>query len=143
MDQDRIQAAADWAVVKLSRAFPGSFPDAGTVGERTKLLVELLTEHPWISAESWKGGVMYVCWHHQGDYLPAPAKLIDACREEGRRLEREKTKALPAPESAEGDGSGYERFLAMAEKLTGRRPNGSRYVDTTRQPDSRWRPQTR
>jgi hypothetical protein len=78
----------DWAIVKLSRAFPGSFPDAGTVAEKTKLYVELLSDvrHGWITPEAWKDGVLTICWTHKGAFVPEPAALITACRTEVQKV---------------------------------------------------------
>lgn len=91
------------------------------------MLRELIASHEWMTPDAWKGGVMYVIWHHPADYVPVPANLIEACRDELRRIERDALKALPAPEiDHEKADAGYERFREAAKAITGRFPDHRR-----------------
>ncbi|HXI15187.1 MAG TPA: hypothetical protein VNM48_02365 [Chloroflexota bacterium] len=101
MDSGTCLQAAQWATVKLSRAYPASFVEADAVEEKQRLYVELLEAHPWISAETWKAAIPWLVWHHDGDYAPGPAQLIEACREQHRKEQQAETnaKALPAPQT--------------------------------------------
>ncbi|HXI14983.1 MAG TPA: hypothetical protein VNM48_01335 [Chloroflexota bacterium] len=81
----------------MTTAYPASFTTVDTVAEKKRLYVELLEAHPWITAETWKAAIPWLVWHHDGDYAPGPAQLIEACREQHRKEQQEATKALPAP----------------------------------------------
>ena len=142
-------------MVKLSRAFPGSFSTTEAAADKQALLVELLTDpkHEWMTPESWRGGITTVCWNHPGDYLPPPAKLIESVQTEFReRLRKEQNaetlKALPSvgeqprpypPEAREwNEAIGRARFRKRAALMTAYRKanNTDRHSMV---PESAWR----
>ncbi len=101
-------------MVKLSRAYPASFVDANTVAEKQRLYVELLEAHEWITADDWRTGVGWLIWHHDGEYAPVPAKVIEACREQHRKVRQVVTNAevlaLPPPVAARPTGIDRDAF---------------------------------
>jgi len=90
-------------VVKFSRAYPASFPSANTATEKQRLYVELLKAHEWINAEVWINAIDWLVWHHDGEYAPVPARIVEACREQSRKVRQAEVNAevlaLPPPEA--------------------------------------------
>ncbi len=135
-----MQDAAKWAVVKLSRAYPASFVDEDTVAEKQRLYVELLEAHEWITADDWRTGVGWLIWHHDGEYAPVPAKVIEACREQHRKVRQAETNAdvlaLPAAVAIDAppksyDPAKWDRHAAIGKARQRKRKAGEAEADPT------------
>lgn len=62
----------------------------------------MIVAHPWLTAVVLARGVREIAWHHQGDFIPEPARALAYFSEANgveRRLNEQAAKALPKPAS--------------------------------------------
>lgn len=63
---------------------------------------ELLDDHPWVTPEALRRGVIRLCWEHKGDFIPSPAVALDYLHVGLQEARRETEKALPPPPKPAG-----------------------------------------
>jgi hypothetical protein len=86
-----------WAIEKLGRAFPASFPTPEKTQGVAALWRELLDRHPWITQDVFLTAVYAIAWKHKGGFLPEPATALEYFRAALQERRREGEQALPPP----------------------------------------------